>query len=181
MQVKTGSDVYAPRLKGYDSKQRFVTYWHQVNEAIQLDPSSILEVGVGTRFVCSYMKRLGYAVTTLDLLRDLRPGVAGSVLTLPFAEDSFDVGICCQVLEHLPFDCFKTALAQLHRVCRSKLILSLPDASRYFGVALTSPVSLPPVLVSLPTLFTPEHVFDGYHFWEIGKKGYPKTNKPCLA
>jgi SAM-dependent methyltransferase len=66
---------------------------------------------------------------SLDLdARGLRPplGVCGSVLALPFADESFEVVGAFDVLEHLePED---RALAELHRVLRpgGRLLLSVP-------------------------------------------------------
>ena len=120
-------------------------------------------------------------MTTLDVMDELRPNIVGSVFKLPFRSNSFDVGMCCQVLEHLPFENFQNALTELHRVCRSHLILSLPDVSGHFGIKLETPLSLPQIFFSVPSLISRPHIFDGYHYWEIGKQGYElqKIRKVC--
>jgi len=38
-------------LKGYDTKQRFASYWHQINEMLELAPDNTLEIGIGNSFV----------------------------------------------------------------------------------------------------------------------------------
>ena len=74
-------------------------------------------------------------------LRDLRPDLdylgidlAGEpdlridlerIDRLPFAESRFDVVVCCDVLEHL--DTLHQTFAELVRVTRSRLIVSLPN------------------------------------------------------
>src|SRR5262249_59414544 len=50
--------------------------------------------------------------------------VCGSVLSLPFAADSFDVVLCLEVLEHLQDPL--PAVRELSRVARRGLILSVP-------------------------------------------------------
>lgn len=61
---------------------------------------------------------------------DLRLGDASQ---LPFAEASFDTVLCCEVLEHLPFGAFEAACAELGRVARSQVIVSVPfDERRHF-------------------------------------------------
>jgi SAM-dependent methyltransferase len=54
---------------------------------------------------------------------------AGSVLALPYAEASFDRGLCLDVLEHLPFADQPVALAELFRVIRpgGELLVTVPN------------------------------------------------------
>jgi ubiquinone/menaquinone biosynthesis C-methylase UbiE len=162
-----------PYTRNYDSKERFASYWHQIDEIIRLKPSSIVEVGIGTKFVSSYIGRLGYQVTTVDVIKQLSPNIVASVLKLPFDDGCFDVCLCCEVLEHLPFDNFQSAITELYRVCNSNLVLSLPDSSGYFSVALNFPVLSQNLFISLPSIIKRKAIFDGSHYWEIGKKDYP--------
>jgi SAM-dependent methyltransferase len=53
--------------------------------------------------------------------------VAGSVVDLPFPDSSFDVVGCFEVLEHLPGDLPRRALAELARVARLAVVLSVPQ------------------------------------------------------
>ena len=93
-------------LPQYDYKGRFISYWHQINEVIKLKPKSILEVGIGNGLVANYLKQRNYNVVTLDIDPNLNPMVVGSVLNLPFHDQTFDVVTCFQVLEHLPYNFF---------------------------------------------------------------------------
>ena len=45
--------------KSYDTKERFISYWHQVNEIVRLEPDSVLEIGIGSGFVSKYLKEKG--------------------------------------------------------------------------------------------------------------------------
>ena len=96
----------------YDSKERFISYWYQINEIITLEPHNILEVGVGNGFLSCYLKDRNYKVTTLDVDKKLKPDVVGSVLSMTFSSYSFDVIACYEVLEHLPYDSFSKALGE---------------------------------------------------------------------
>ncbi|MHA1834506.1 MAG: class I SAM-dependent methyltransferase, partial [Candidatus Baldrarchaeia archaeon] len=78
----------------YDSKERFISYWHQINELTQLKPSSILEIGIGNGLVSNYLKQRGYNVTTMDIDPRLNPDVAASIDRIPFTDESFDVVAC---------------------------------------------------------------------------------------
>lgn len=158
---------------GYDSKERFCNYWHQINEIQKLDPETILEIGVGNRFVYEYLKKRKSHIYSMDIDRKLNPDTIGSLIEMPFADDSFDVVLCCEVLEHIPYDFFGKAMKEIYMVSKGYVIISLPDATRSYKID----IQLPPIrrirkVVTFPKCRKPEHIFDGEHYWEIGKKGY---------
>jgi len=159
----------------YDSKERFISYWHQINEIILLKPVRVLEIGIGSGFVSRYLKEHKLNVTTLDISHDLYPNVAGSVLAIPFNDESFDVVSCCEVLEHLPYNKFSNALKEIRRVSQKYVVLSLPDVTTVYRVHIEPPRIKPiKILVNHPFHRPVDHVFDGEHYWEIGKKGYSR-------
>ncbi|MFH1560084.1 MAG: class I SAM-dependent methyltransferase [Chloroflexota bacterium] len=158
-----------------ETRGRFTSYWHQLDELIRLNPENILEIGVGDRFMSKYLRdRGGMQVTTLDIDAALQPDVAGSVLAIPFAEGSFRAVACFEVLEHLPYDQFGTALAEIRRVSNRHVVLSLPDARRVFRIQGRLPWigRFQKMTSFLPGLKPPGLPPDGYHFWEIGVRGY---------
>jgi len=160
--------------KTYDSKERFISYWHQIDEIIKLTPQKVLEIGIGNGFVSTYLKKRGINITTLDIDKKLNPDVTGSVLRIPFTDNYFDVVDCYELLEHLPFENFHKALSEIFRVSESYAVLSLPDASSVYRVYIHFPkVGVFKKLIPLPWLKRPIHNFDGEHYWEIGKAGYP--------
>ena len=160
--------------KNYDSKGRFCSYWHQINEIILLKPKEVLEVGIGNGFVSKYLKERGVNVTTLDIDKRLNPDAVGSVLQIPFNDESFELVVCCETLEHLPYKHFSKALCEICRVSKSYVILSLPDLSRVcrFGIYLPKIVKLN-ILIPLPRLKPLVRGFKGGHYWNIGTAGYP--------
>ena len=127
MKSQVGSDHYSN--KSYDAKERFISYWHQINEIRQLNPAKMLEVGIGNGFVTSYLRDKELNVTGLDIAYDLKPDVVGSVLAMPFIAESFDLVACYEVLEHLPYEDFLKALRELARVSQEDVVLSLPDVT----------------------------------------------------
>jgi ubiquinone/menaquinone biosynthesis C-methylase UbiE len=158
----------------YDTKERFCSYWHQIDEVLQLKPKNVLEIGVGNSFVTRYLQGKGTNVTTLDIAHDLQPDVAGSVLTIPFINASFDAVTCYQVLEHLPYESFPESLEELARVSQCHVIISLPDATTVYRVNIELP-RIEPIRKLIPHPFprATTQAYDGAHYWEIGKRQYP--------
>jgi len=134
----------------------------------------VLEVGIGNGLVANYLKRRGINLTTLDIDRRLNPDHVGSVLDMPFVSNSFEVVACYEVLEHLPYERFPEALSEIHRVSSRYAVLSLPDSSRAYRLDIQIPkIGELKRLIPLPRLKAPKHEFNGQHYWEIGKTGYP--------
>jgi ubiquinone/menaquinone biosynthesis C-methylase UbiE len=156
----------------YNYVERWISYWHQIDEVNRLKPGQMLEIGPGNNFVNDYLRRIGYSIKTLDVNNDNQPDVVGSVLELPFNDNSFDLILCSEVLEHLPFFNFKQALGELERVSKKYVILSLPRWGWLFYVKLKLPFFKHIKLYFKLSGFK-KHKSGGEHFWEIGKTGYP--------
>jgi hypothetical protein len=79
-----------------------------------------------------------------------------------------------QVLEHLPYELALQAFAEMVRVSRRYVVISLPDAKplwRYLAhIPLFGPVEF---VVPRPFFGKPVNVFNGGHHWEINKREYP--------
>ena len=110
--------------ESYDLKGRFISYWHQIHEIIRLRPKRVLEIGIGNGFVSKYLKERRTNVLTLDIDKNLNPDIVGSVLDVPFSDNSFEVVVCYELLEHLQYENFYKALSEIFRVSKSYAILS---------------------------------------------------------
>jgi len=158
----------------YADLQRWCSYWYQLNEILFSCPKSVLEIGVGDKVVGNYLRQkesINY--TSLDCDEKLYPDLVGNVLQLPVDDDSYDTVCAFEVLEHLPFEKVSVALGELKRVARQTVIISLP----HWGRQVSLYFKLPGFSVFKCGLKFPwpplSHCFDGEHYWEIGKKGYP--------
>jgi ubiquinone/menaquinone biosynthesis C-methylase UbiE len=96
---------------------------------------AVLEVGCGegklaTRLIRNAPAPARYLATDVSLDRlipDLDPRIEtaeASAYALPYADASFDVVVCCEVLEHL--DDPARGLAELARVARERVLISTP-------------------------------------------------------
>jgi hypothetical protein len=157
----------------YNQKARWASYWHQITEVLRIDADSCLEIGTGSGVVKRILVGLGVAVTSVDIDDELKPDLVGDVRALPCDSEAFDVVLASQVLEHIPWADVPDALAELHRVSRSHVVVSLPQAGMNLGIALG---------VHIRQFFNHQgtalhvgnprrHRFDGQHYWEVGARG----------
>ncbi|MDP2638666.1 MAG: methyltransferase domain-containing protein [Candidatus Azambacteria bacterium] len=155
----------------YGDIKRWASYWYQINEILVLKPKSVLVVGKGDGVVPVYLKTQGLNVTTLDNDKSLDPDIEASVLNMPISDIGFDAVLCAEVLEHFSYDEFDKALFEIKRVAKIGAVISLP----HFGPTIKFLLKLPffpeiKILWKLP--YPRKHIFNGEHYWEIGKKGY---------
>lgn len=172
--IKTIKEQFHYFKPDYDTKGRFCSYWHQINEVMSLKPKKVLEMGIGNGFVARYLKEKGLDVITLDVVQELKPDATGSVLSIPFASESFDIATCFEVLEHLPYSDFKKALEEIRRVSKKHVILSLPDHTSVYRFDIELP-RIKPIKKLIPHPFPrpAPHKYDGVHYWIIGRTNYP--------
>ncbi|MCA0179898.1 MAG: class I SAM-dependent methyltransferase [Actinobacteria bacterium] len=103
----------------------------------RMDPGErALDVGVGAGQFLNMVALSGrYAeVAGLDRARfskyqefsEIITRTNGSIDELPYPDNHFDVVTCMEVLEHLPPEVFVAGLAELRRVCRGQLLMTVP-------------------------------------------------------
>ena len=160
---------------GYDALYRWVSYWYQIREVRRLRPERVLEIGVGNGTVSAALAREGIAVTTLDFDPRLGPDVCADVRRLPFSPKEFDVVLCAQVLEHLPFDELPVLLQEIRRVSRRHAVISLPCSRAGFFIVPTflGAATAPKFSVRLPLPNRLCRLFFRQHEWEIDRLGFP--------
>ena len=102
-----------------------------------LKPESILDVGAGEGFTLEMFRQnkigkklegIEYMDEAIEFGKQFHPKVKikkGDIYKLPYKDNSFDVIICTEVLEHL--DDPIRALQELRRVTKKYVILSVPN------------------------------------------------------
>jgi 2-polyprenyl-3-methyl-5-hydroxy-6-metoxy-1,4-benzoquinol methylase len=120
--------------------QRFLLgnfFKNLVNLTAAKTVDSILDVGCGEGFTLNRLKENGigkklegieYLQAAIDLGKKTYPDIKitkGNIYELPYKDNSFDLVLCTEVLEHLekPQD----ALKELVRVSKKYLIISVPN------------------------------------------------------
>lgn len=164
------------RFSHYVSKNhRWVSYYHQLDELFSLpDIETVLEVGPGMPLVRDMLKyhRPEVLYKSIDIARDLHPDILGSVTQMPVKNDSYDVVCVFQILEHIPYEDFKTALSEIARVSKQHVLISLPHFGPSIKFQLKIPL-LPLVQIAVKVPYPKRHQWNGQHYWEIGKQGFP--------
>jgi SAM-dependent methyltransferase len=99
-------------------------------EMIPESVESILDVGCGDGAITNQLARR-WQVTGVDTSRTALVHVTASTMEasatdLPCADDSFDLVMSSEMLEHMTSDAYSQALAEMRRVSRRFLLISVP-------------------------------------------------------
>ncbi len=170
--IQTDKEKYSSG--NYLTSNRLSTYYMVINEIIGLKPHKVLEVGPGNYIVTDILEKMGICVKTLDFDETLSPDYVCDIAdyeNLP--DEKFDCIIASQVFEHIKYSDFINSLKKL-RENANYLILTLPFTSRhslFFHFSFYLPL-IKNVVVSYKIIYKRiPHIFNGQHYWEIGKKG----------
>lgn len=100
--------------------------------ASMIDPGveSILDVGCGNGFVTRHLNArqrvVGLDASPEALAHFDGKSVLGAADNLPFQKGEFEAVTCCEVLEHLPAEVFRSAVSELRRVARKYILVGVP-------------------------------------------------------
>ena len=162
------------KISGYGYAGRFVSYFNQISLAIKTNPDNILEIGSGDKVFSSYIKQnTKIEIKTLDVAEDLGPDVIGDIRSIPFPDNYFNTVCAFEVLEHIPFEDVRKALGEMFRVSNNYVLISVPHFSPQFKFLLKIPF-IPEIKFAIKIPYFKKHKFDGEHYWELGKYGFPK-------
>lgn len=155
----------------YCYPERWGSYYYQIREIISSMPESVMEIGAGDGTVKQYVQyALECSYATVDIADDLHPDILAPIDKIPVGNGSYDTVCAFEVLEHIPFDQVEKALVELKRVARNNVLISVP----HFGPTIKCNIKLPflpEVRFAFKILWPKKHVFNGQHYWELGKRG----------
>lgn len=162
----------------YESKERWFSYVTQVQETLiflkKINGINVVEVGVGSKIFSAVLNAKKKKVTTVDIDPELMPDYVASVTELPFKNNQFDLAVAFEVLEHIKFADFRQAISELTRISKYGVIISIPDVRPYVSFSIKIPLINTFSFVGTVPVSLKKDSFDGEHYWEIGRKNYPK-------
>jgi 2-polyprenyl-3-methyl-5-hydroxy-6-metoxy-1,4-benzoquinol methylase len=143
---------------------------HQIEKINKLAPRDILEIGIGNGFTSSFLRRAGYDVMTADINPALEPDICAPLSELEEHLNGrrFDLVVCCEVLEHMPFNEFCTNIRILSKL-GDRLFMTLPNCKKYFGFG--GLVRIPKLGYKVLGVYISSRILKSVpeeHFWELG-------------
>ena len=167
----------------YYTEKRVGQQWKQLDLLSALPVRRVLEVGPHLGFVTALLHNMGYEVTTLDIGRpDFErpevPHLEADLRTLSQETVSgFDAILCCECLEHLPWEDSVAALRAFREGEARYLILSVP----YEGFQIGFSFYFNPFTWRRTFFVKKFRRFKRFrpgadpmgHKWEVGYRGYP--------
>jgi hypothetical protein len=159
----------------YMRRERLLSYIDQISVlSLYADPNaSIIEVGKGNGYL-SHMLRsyYQYQVKTLDFNPDLEPDILADICADDFnLVQDYDIGLCFEVLEHLPWDRLTKVMNNLLKSIRKVLIVSVPNTNYFLQFKLNTlfknytPLNL---TFTVPRIINNKKIFGSDHKWELG-------------
>lgn len=163
----------------YSSERRFTSYYHQVKHVLGIitehGGTKILVAGKGDGVVPKILEaysdllELGLIIHTYDFAEDLRPTYLGDLVEIEkIVTQKYDIIVCCQVLEHLPYEQAVAVLRSMSKLAKH-VVLSLPYKTLTFRGTLKIPVF--PELefcIKIPIIKNTKGMVDERHYWELG-------------
>ncbi|WP_457642103.1 methyltransferase domain-containing protein, partial [Persephonella sp.] len=103
-----------------------------INKLIPKDVKTILDAGCGSGTLTNFFDSKKYDITGIDISDTAleyfkHKKVKGSISNLPFEDNSFDLVICSDVLEHIPEKEFDQSIKELKRVSKKYILIISPN------------------------------------------------------
>ena len=168
----------------YVTRERWNSYYCQIDEVMKCKGKNVLYIGVGDSIVVDTLKKFGKNVKVLDFEKDFKPDYLGSVTEIDQVlgkdKSRFDIVVCSQVLEHIPFEQFEPTVEKISKYAKEKFILSIPNRSIWIRFRL-------PIIhgfkIKIKRPFDKKWDIEdqgcGEHYWEIDAVGCPKKKDIC--
>ncbi len=131
---------FTQRWHGYYTEKRIVHQWFQVHLLSSLTVKRVLEVGPYLGLVTAMLASAGYEVTTFDIAEKppsslgAKGHIQGDLTALdPARIRGFDAILCCETLEHLPWESVGGVLHGFAASGAPYLVISVPYEGAQIG------------------------------------------------
>lgn len=123
--------LWEEELFGPDDEERIAF----IEKMIPTTVRSVLDAGCGNGLLLNHLHRTaagrfdrlcGVDRSEEALSKVLAEKHSGSLAALPFKDQEFDMVVCNSVIEHLPVTLYQTAIAELARVAKRFVFISVP-------------------------------------------------------
>lgn len=163
-------------FNNYVNRKRWMSYYHQVNEVIKSNSKTCLVIGKGDGIVPAILQHCGLDVDTFDYEDQMKPTYLGDIRKIhEIVDREYDCIVCCQVLEHIEYEYFESVIESLRRICKKRLILSLPEIMLLLSIDIYVPgIKDKGAYITIPRFWKKRTRRGGQHMWEVGLKGKGK-------
>lgn len=120
---------------------RWNSYYYQINEVAKCKWETVLLIWVWDQIVVDVLKKIWKEVTTFDFDKNLNPDIVWDVTKIDeIVTKKYDIVVCCQVLEHIPFEMFEPTIKRISNIVNERFILSLPNKNIWLKFWFFCPV-----------------------------------------
>lgn len=140
------SEDWENQINDFETNKRLKVVYGQLLKGVTLKGKNFLEVGCGLGYFSEKASRLGAKVTGIDIGEKLvkicrkripkARFIVASASELPFKENSFDIVLCTEVIEHVADQ--EKAIKELFRVTKEGgyLVITTPNKlfKPFFGL-----------------------------------------------
>lgn len=95
--------------------------------------AKILDAGCGEGVLVEKYREMGYDIRGLDLNYSSEYVTEGNLLNIPFENETFDIVLCLDVIEHLNFEDQVPALREIRRILKKggMVLLAVPNLAHF--------------------------------------------------
>lgn len=177
-EANLGKELYF--TEGYFSYEQFISFSEQLRLVHSLKKQDILEIGIGNGIVADFLKKTGLNVTTFDINPNLNPDVLGNVTDLVniFQNRKFEIILCAEVLEHMPFQFFEKAINNIANTTKEYAVLTLPRCQKVIlDVQFSIKIPKLPYIEKGFFLSIPKSTVPREHHWELDSSKQTRIKK----